>query len=127
LIAPFIFNFLKEESIRKAKKWRTGTNFDISVRRRYWSHREKKLYVNEKVIAARKGLRFSFSKRDLHFLRDMYWAELRLNTQFRKEFQGAAGFIDKRLKRYRPYNDGCWYGTIPFEKLKGAQDVAGAL
>lgn len=121
--APIIFKYLQKIADKRVAQWKCNLDnpFFVPGTKKWWSHREKKMYVDKASIAITPATRFSVSIEDGLILSDIFWAELEGNATLKKYLKGLTGFIDKRLKRNRQE------GYRDFSKLKAAEDARSAL
>lgn len=121
--APIIFKYLQKIADKRVAQWKCNLDnpFYISGTRKHWSHRGRKMYIDDVIRTKVPAVRFSVSTKDSLILSDIFLAEIEINESMKKSLKGLAGFIDKRLKRNRENH------YVDFSKLKAAEDIGKSL
>ncbi|MBU1137238.1 hypothetical protein KKD72_02650 [Patescibacteria group bacterium] len=112
LIAPEIFNIIRDIAEEKVRSWKSGPCFWLPTPRNYWSAWSGQIIPSTSHFPWLRGIRFSFSKQDEYLLQDLFWAELNLNNGLNRSLSGTAAYIRRRFyqenkerfKRGKPLN-----------------------
>lgn len=129
IIAPEIFKLLQGLADNRIDNWKCGPNSDnpfrIRVPRSFWSRHEKTLFQTLSWKPLPRGARFAVSlsdEFDEFLLKDIFWAELNLNSGLQGHLKGLARFIDLYLSVYKDKIGKNGFSRR-FPKLKRVQQI----